>query len=132
MVAIWPIIVCTSATLSIGRVFPLTFLEYLLTADCVIPRSSATFVSFNSCFSRSVFARRARIAGDTVLTATSQGVSNYPPNLLLCWENLYKDAVCHVIYDVCPDGSSSVITSRFHISFPLPSRHASLNRRMMK
>jgi hypothetical protein len=78
----------------------------LLTADWVIPRSSATFASLSSCFSRRVFAKRARIAGDTVLTATSHGVSNFPPVMLLWWENLYKDAVCHVIYDVCPDGLS--------------------------
>jgi predicted transcriptional regulator len=44
------------------------------------------------------------MAGETVLTATSHGVSKYPPDMVLLWENLYKDAVCHRCYDVCPDG----------------------------
>ena len=47
-----------------------------------------------------LFAKRlsnARIAGETVLTATSHGVSNLPPDKLFCWENIYKDAVRHFL-----------------------------------
>lgn len=124
-VAIWFMMVCISGAFSIGMVVPLTFLEYLLTADWVIPRTSATCVSFISCFSRSVFARRALIAGATVLTATSHGVSNLSPVMLFYWENLYKDAVCHVLYDACPDGSPLKTEFSADLSHLLPVRHTS-------
>jgi hypothetical protein len=39
----------------------------------------------------------ALIAGDIVFTATSHGANRFPPTLLLSGENVYKDAVCHVI-----------------------------------
>ena len=63
--------------LSMGIVVPRTFLLYLLTADWVMPRILATWISFISCFSIRVCARSALIAGETVFTATSHGVSNY-------------------------------------------------------
>ena len=87
-------------------IVPRTFLLYLLTADCVIPRISATCASFISCFSMSVCARSALIDGETVLTATSQGVSKGSPDMVLFWENLFKHVVCHILYDVCTGGSS--------------------------
>jgi predicted transcriptional regulator len=62
----------------------------------------------------SVCAINARIAGETVFTATSQGVSNFSPDMLLWWENLFKDAVCHLLYDVRP-GGSYLQTLRFRL-----------------
>ncbi len=82
---------------SMGIVVPRTFLWYLLTADWVTPRISATWVSFMSCFSKSFLAKSARMAGETVFTATSQGANNFTPDVLLLWENLYKYVVCHVL-----------------------------------
>ncbi len=115
-----------------GIAVPRTFLEYLLTADCVMPSMSATCVCFNSCLSRRYFASNALMAGDTVLTATSQGVSNLPPDMVLFWENLYKYVVCHVIYDVCPDGSPLYrLLRRPLISFPRQT-HASEKRGSMR
>ncbi len=103
-------------------VVPRTFLKYLLTADWVIPRISATWVSFISCCSINVLAISDLIAGETVFTATSHGVSNLPPDVGNCWENLYKDAVCHVIYDVCPDGSPLKLLPPFSSPFPSDTR----------
>ena len=99
-------IVWISGAFSIDMVVPRTFLLYLLTADWVTPRICATWFSFISCLSMRVCAKRALIEGETVLTATSQGVSNFPPDMVICWENIFKDAVCHRLYDVCPGGSS--------------------------
>ena len=97
MDAIWVTIPCTSETPPRDMVVPRTFLLYLLTADWLIPRISAICVSFSSCWLRRVCARSARIAGETVLTATSQGVSNFPPDVVFSGENLYKHAVCHFL-----------------------------------
>ena len=100
-------IVLISTSFSRGMVMPLAFFMYLLTADCVIPRIFAACVSVILCFSRRVFVRRARIEGDTVLTATSQGVIIITPVMACLWANLYKDAVCHEYMTYVRTGSSS-------------------------
>ena len=104
--AIWSVIVRISGSPSRGIVVPRTPLLYLLTADCDTPRTCATSTSFSSCFWRRVCARSALRAGETVFTATSHGAINYPPDMVMCWENLFKHAVCHILYAVCPGGTS--------------------------
>ena len=93
---IWFMSVCTSATFSIAMVFPLTFVTYLLTADWDKPRIFAACSSFIPCFSTMVLAKRALIAGRTVLTPTSHGWNIYSPFLLLFLENVYKYDACHI------------------------------------
>jgi len=124
-----PVIVWISGMASIDIVVPRTLLLYLLTADCEIPRTCATSTSFRSCFSSNICAIRALRAGETVFTATSQGVSNFPPGVVFCRENLFKHAVCHLFYDVCPSGSSFQTLLDSQISPFQPLGHASSRRK---
>jgi hypothetical protein len=101
--------------LSIGRVVPLTLLEYLLIADCDSPRSAAACFSFIWCFSISVLAIRALTEGNTVFVAISQGMSNVPPDIAFIWENQYKDDVSHTVMTYVKTGFNS--TSNTQTSF---------------
>jgi hypothetical protein len=65
---------CISSMSSIFITCPLTCRVYLLTADCDIPRASATSFCFRLYFSTSSFAIAALIAGMTDFTAISQGI----------------------------------------------------------
>lgn len=84
-----------SSMSSISIVCPLVFLVYLLTADWVIPRISATWFCFMPYFSKSCLAINALIAGITDFTATSHGVSKIYTVLPISVGKVYKDDVCH-------------------------------------
>lgn len=107
---------------SIVMTFPLFFVVYLLIADCVKPRISATCCSFIPCFSTKFLAIAAFMAGKTVFTPTSQGSSIYSPVSVISVRNIYKYDVCHICYDVC---HGWVISYRFFAPqslTPLPSK----------
>jgi len=64
-----------SSVWSILRTAPLTCVVYLLTAVCVMPKSSATSVCFMLYDCVNSVATKARIEGTTDFTATSHGIS---------------------------------------------------------
>ena len=101
---IWLTIFCTSGSFSRIRMFPLSFVVYRLMADWDRPRISATCFSFIPCFSMMSLAMRAFIAGNTVLTPTSQGNSKIFTNYSIFVRNVYKYVACHTFYDGCHDG----------------------------
>lgn len=70
----------TSFMPSTCRMLPLTRLAYLLTADCVMPRISATFSCFKSYVTTSSRAMYALIAGMITLAAVSHGSITVSPS----------------------------------------------------
>jgi hypothetical protein len=93
---------------SILMACPLVSLAYLLTADWDIPRIWATCFCFMSYFSKSSLAISALIAGTTAFTATSHGTIKRFPVSSISAGKVYKDAVCHIIYDVCHGGCINI------------------------
>ena len=79
---IWSMSACTSGSFSMVKMLPLFFLVYLLMADCDKPRILAACFSFMPYFSTMTLAMRDLIAGKTVLTPTSHGISKILHQLL--------------------------------------------------
>jgi hypothetical protein len=69
---------------------------YLLMADCDNPRISAACFSFISYFSTMALAMRDLIAGKTVLTPISHGISKMFTNYANLGGNVYKYDARHM------------------------------------